>query len=482
LDRRSVIASRQLASMLGAWSAGSGSLYAQLSAAVSRLITDGVLRDGDRLPPERALAAELDVSRGTVVSAYRALAEAGAVERIQGSGTTVRTTETLEPTAPVRIGDPLFAVAPRSIDLLVAMPTILPRVLDLVGTLDLAAHAEHLDDDEPAGIAPLRSRIADRMTEDGLPTSPSQVLVTAGAQQGIVLCALLLTAPGDVVLHESPTWPGLIDTVTRLGGRTHGIEMDGDGIVVEALRSAIERMRPAYIALNPHHHNPTGTRLSPRRRSQVAELASSYGVPLLEDRVVTRLAFDRNIPRPLAAEVDESMRGRHIVVDSVNKAAWPGLRVGWVRADAQLISELRSLRAMSDLYSSIQAQLAALPVLDDLDAVVTDRVAHLRTRADRLVECLAAELPDWHVPRPRGGMVLWVPVPAGSAAAFAAHAARYGVQVASGQQFGAPDDAHLRIPYTASLASLEEGVRRLAAAWREFDPETQPPLSPTAVV
>ena len=112
--------------------------------------------------------------------------------------------------------------------------------------------------------------IAERYTRQGLPTSTEQIIVTNGAQQAISLTLALLVGPDDVVLTEYTTWPGLADTVRRLGGRVHGIRMDEHGIDVDALAAAIDRLRPALIALNPHHHNPTGSRLSSERRRAVA--------------------------------------------------------------------------------------------------------------------------------------------------------------------------------------------------------------------
>lgn len=472
MGQESRLTSERLASMIGLWSSGRGPLYGQLADAVERLIGGGLVRHGDLLPPERRLAATLEVARGTVVSAYGQLAERGLVARVQGSGTRVQAPATLEVETASRIGDPLFDSTPLAIDLLTAVPRVLPRVLDLVNAVDLGRYGAALDDTEPAGILPLRQRIADLMTADGLTTTHQQVLVTTGAQQGIVLSTMLLTKPGDVVLCEAKTWPGLVDNVTRLGGRTHGVAMDANGLIVDELQQAIERMRPAFIALNPHHHNPTGTRLSPDRRRRVAELAREYAVPLVEDRVVARLAFDGQVPPPLAAlDAGDTESGPHLVVDSLSKVAWPGLRLGWIRADPRTVTRLRSLRALTDLYSSTHSQIASLAVLDDLDAVLADRIGELRARSDCLLAALAEHLPEWPVDRPRGGLVVWIALPEGSASAFSTHAARFGVLVANGRQFGAgADDGHIRIPFAAPEAELEEGVRRLAMAWREFDP------------
>ena len=478
----------RLASSLGLWSSGDGPLYRQLADAIDHLIAVGAIAPGEVLPPERALSNELDVARGTVVRAYAVLTERHQVERVQGSGTRVadRTAASSDrpsarPSRRELVSDPLFSPSHAAIDLRVAVPDVLPTVLDVLDSVDLRAHIDVLDDDEPAGIPALRDRIARHHTDRGLPTTPQEILITAGAQSGIALCAALLTQPGDVALREETSWPGFIDAVARQGGRTQGVDSDDDGIVPDALERAIVRHRPALVALNPHHHNPTGSRLSPERRRRVAQLGADFGLPIVEDRVLAPLAFDRQPPPlPLAAEITGSdRRTDHFIVDSVNKVAWPGLRLGWIRADPAAISQLRSLRATVDLYSPIHSQLAALALLDRYDELAAERVLQLRARAELLVDGLRAEIPEWDVRRPRGGLVLWIRLPEGSAAGFCEHAARYGVLIAHGEQFGSSDDTHVRIAFTDPPESIEQAVPRLAAAWQYFDTSRDRPLAAT---
>ena len=152
LDQDQRISAAQLASMVGLWATGEGPLYRQLARAVEQLIERGAVRNGDLLPPERKLAAELDVARGTIVGAYTALAETGVVARTQGSGTRVTTAPAIEGHGNARIGDALFDSAPAAIDLLTAVPQVLPRVLELANEVDLTAHRHLLDDSEPAGV------------------------------------------------------------------------------------------------------------------------------------------------------------------------------------------------------------------------------------------------------------------------------------------------------------------------------------------
>ena len=459
----------RMAAMLGRWSDGDGPIHRQLTRAIADLIERGILRHGDTLPPERRLAGALAVSRGTVVKVYSALADDGLVDRRQGSGTTVTSRPVPSATSNHSLGAALFERNEASIELLVALPKPLPQAIEIAGNVDLEAYAEFLGQDEPAGLEPVRERIARHITEHGLPTRASQVMVTAGAQQGIALVSQLFVQPGEYVLTEDWTWSALVDGVTTRSGRVHGVTLDDGGMIPSELRDDLERFRPTMIAVNPHHQNPTGTRLSEQRRREIASLAADYGVVLAEDRANAHLAYDGIVAPPFGAY---GAGGQEIMIDSICKVAWPGFRVGWVRADAQIINRLRALRALADLSSPIPMQLAAIDVLDRWDELVAARVEQIVARRDVLWDACAEWLPGWRAHKPRGGLVSWWEIPSGAAEEFATFARRYGVQVASGTQFAAClcDDRHIRLPFTATEAELIEGVRRLGLAWNDYAP------------
>ena len=464
--RTAIVDSAALAARLGRWAHGDGTLSNRLAHGIRSLVGTGELRPGDRLPAERALAAAISVSRGTVVAAYADLAERGAVERRQGSGTRIAGSPVSQPGRAGR-GEALFSSLPNAIDLLRSVPLIPPTAVELIRNhkprLDLAL----LPETDPAGLPMLRTQIADMLTAAGTPTTPEQILVTHGAQQAISLVVNALVGPGDIVLAEEVTWPGVTDSVGLRGGSVQGIPMSDEGLDPAALEIAMARLRPALVALNPHHQNPTGTRLSLESRRRVAELAAQYGVPVVEDRVLAGISFDGVVPPTLAAERPDAPV---IVVESVSKWAWAGLRIGWLRADPVLVRRLRGARQLADQSTSVPAQLLASDLLmhtADLQREVSR--AH-RDRLALLLQLMAEHLPEWTFRAPRGGLSLWAQIPAGSADAFARVAAVHGVSVAGSAEFAAstsPDD-HIRIPFTAPDAVLTEGVRRLGEAWRDY--------------
>ena len=464
------VGANRLVQLLGQWSGGAGPLYRQLADRLDTAIESGTLRVGDRLPPERSLAAALSVSRGTVVRAYDELAAQGSVRRVQGSGTTVHGHDLRSGSSPDRfVGERLWAPDLASIDLLKAIPTMLPGVADLISSIDLTAHTGDLDEAEPLGWWRLRQRIAELHSRQGLPTSPHQILVTCGAQQAISLTIDVLVRPGDVVIGEEDTWPGLIDAVQHNGARFESVLLDHDGIIVDDLATKIDRFRPALLAFNPQHQNPTGSRLPPDRVEAVAELARRHRVPVLEDRVAADLGFDR---RHLPAIDEYDTGGYGLLAGSLCKVAWPGLRLGWLRADAQIINRLRVHKAVADMFTPALSQLLGLEIVERYDEFLAARLEQLRPSADLVVDALERDLPEWTFPSVRGGMSVWARLPKeASGTAFVQHAARHGVSLASGREF-CPNDvdcANIRIPFTAAPEILATGMRRLADAWRTFD-------------
>lgn len=463
--RASQVSATALAARLGRWAEADGSLTASLVGALTALVNSGELRPGDRLPSERAFAAAVAVSRGTVVAAYAALADSGVVERRQGSGTRVAGSAVALPARRAQ-GEGLFQAAPASIDLLRAVPRLPARTIEIVRGFDAAHVAQTAVDSDPAGLPEVRERIARLLTDDGTPTTPEQVIVTSGAQQALSLVIDELVSPGDVVLSEELSWPGLVDPVRRRGARVHGVPMTPDGVDVDALEAAIIALRPVLIALNPHHHNPTGSRMPTASRLAVAELSARYGVRVIEDRVLANISFDGVVPVSLAALRPDAPV---IVVDSLSKWAWLGLRIGWARADPVLIRRLRASRQLVDQAASVPAQRMALGLLDEAPALRRDASATHAAALDRLIPLVHEHLPGWTFAVPRGGLSLWTRLPSGSATAFARRAALAGVAVAGGSEFAASASAddHLRIPFTAPDELLHPAIERLGRVWRD---------------
>lgn len=456
---------RALIGVIGDWSAGTGPLYRQLAAAVADAIERGDLSPGARLPAERSLADALPASRGTVVAAFGLLAEAGAVVRRQGSGTSVAGVMTAEP--------PGLAAGVRARQLT-------GRVLRPAGGIELGLSVlddvDALPDDAfdvdattlaraggrhgyaPLGIPPLRDRVAELLTTRGLPTSVEEVAITLGAQHGIALAAEAVAVSGATIAIEDPTYPGAIDVYSRAGLAFAAVRTDDAGTDPGSLARALQGADATLAHLAPQCASPTGAVTVAARRDEITRSLADAGAWLVEDAALEFVA-----PATLgylAAERPE----RTLLVGTTSKVFWGGLRVGWLRAPASVIERVGRIRAAHDLGSPIAPQVTALRLLDDLDTIADSRRAEAATRRQRLRSRILDGLPGASVPDADGGLSLWVSVPDGDALARAASV--HGLDVLPGRVCSVTDGQHdrIRISAWAPLDVLDEAAARLARA------------------
>jgi DNA-binding transcriptional MocR family regulator len=202
-------------------------------------------------------------------------------------------------------------------------------------------------------------------------------------------------------------------------------------------------------------------------RREVARIAQELGVPVIDDGTLAELVLD-GTPLPLIASFAPA--APVLTIGSLSKMVWPGLRMGWVRAPEPLIERLARLKSANDLGSPLLTQAIAVRLLGVIDEVRRLRRQELRPRRELMADLLHEHLPDWHFRVPAGGLFFWVKLPAGDSREFAQVALRHGVLVLPGPAMSAAEQhpAYLRLPFLAETKALRAGVRRLAAAWREY--------------
>ncbi len=461
---------------LGPWSAGRGPLHRKLSGALREAIARGDLRPGTRLPSERDLARRLMVSRTTVVAAYDHLRSDGLLSSQRGSGTRVAASPKRAAGAPVDdeplnpVYRSLLAEPGDLISLAAACSPAHPLVAEAMGRVvaddsaRLVAHNGYL----PFGLPELRAGLADMHSSRGLPTTPDQVLVTTGAQQGVSLAAALLVRPGDTVVVESPNFAGTLDAFRAVRARLAAVAIDDDGVDPAGVADLMGRVDPALVYLMPSFHNPTGVALSERRRERVAQIVTDTGVPLLEDNALEHTPLGDDAPPPVASYAPAT--APVLTVGSFSKLAWGGLRIGWVRGPAALIDRLGLLKTRADLGTPLFDQAVANRLLPELDQLRHDRRAETQAALARVGELLRSWLPGWEWQPPQGGPSLWIRLPRGTASGFAQVALRYGIEVIPGEVMSPTGDhrQHLRFPFTVHPELQETVIRRLADAWEAY--------------
>jgi DNA-binding transcriptional MocR family regulator len=471
---------------------GQGPLYRQISDALKRAVDRGEVALGTVLPPERTLATELSVSRATVVAAYDRLKLEGWLESRQGSGTWVRRPQPESEQAEASSTSRLFIteraetptpppVRPDDdvVDLSVAAVMGTPTVVEALSSIT-AADAQALTTQHgyaPAGLRELRALVAGRFAEQGVPTADDQVLVTTGAQQAIWVLARQHLHPGDTVVVESPTFPGALDAFRAVGARLVPLPVDEHGARTELLPDLVERLQPRLLYLTPHFQSPTGAVLPPERRAAVAELASRSRLAVIEDATLSEVNLDADPPpAPIASLAPDAPIH---TVGSTSKLFWAGVRVGWVRVPEGAVLRTLASKTVTDFGGSLVAQLLALRLLHRVDEVVRERRDELVPRRDLLCRLLAEQLPEWSWHEPRGGLSLWVELPDGNADEFAEMATRHGVAIVPGTALSVDEGnrRRIRVVYARPQDALEEGVRRLAAAWEAYAPTGTRPVA-----
>ncbi|MFG2134531.1 PLP-dependent aminotransferase family protein [Streptomyces sp. NPDC048751] len=320
---------------------------------------------------------------------------------------------------------------------------------------------------EPA----LRERLAARNTARGLPTAADDLIVTTGSQQALSLLAAALIDPGDTVLVEDPCYLAALQVFGLAGARVVAVPTDADGVDPDALAAAVQRERPKLLYTVPTFQNPTGRTMPVERRAAVASVAARHGLWIVEDDPYGELRYDGERVPWIAAHDDA--RDRTVLLGSFSKVMAPGLRLGWLRAPAELRRACVVAKQAADLHTPTLNQLAAAQYLSegDLDGHVARVAGVYGERRDAMLAGLAEALPagsTWY--RPEGGMFLWARLPDSyDTTALLAEVVRHDVAYVPGAPFyaGEPDRSTLRLCFvTQTPEEIGEGLRRLGKGLR----------------
>jgi DNA-binding transcriptional MocR family regulator len=439
--------------LLGTWRRhGSRQGAADLAAGIRLLVLDGRLPAGTALPPERELAAALDVSRTLIAGAWERLKTDGLVVSRRGAGSW-----TAIPTATGHASPPGL---PATIDLTCAAPPAIAGVTAAaeaaMGRLgaQLCGHGY-----SPEGLPELRERLAWRYTERGLPTTPDQVLVTNGAHSALVMALHLFTGPGDRVLIEQPTYTNAIEAVRGAHAVPVPVAIAGDGWDLDGIEATLRQTAPRLAYLVPDFQNPTGHRLGADGRQRLAAAFRRARTPVVVDETQVELDFTGTPEPPFSGDVV-------VAIGSAGKSHWGGLRLGWVRAPADVVNRFAAVRRGVDLGSPVFEQLVLTELLDGPPEPMAERRAMLAHRRDALAGLLGEHCPDWSFVVPGGGLNMWCRLPEPVSTRIAVVAQNLGVRVAPGSFFSPHGglEHHLRVPYALPVDVLAEAVRKLAAA------------------
>lgn len=467
-------------------------LYERVADDIAGMIAGGVMQPGDRLPSVRELRRRQNVSLATVLEAYRLLEDRGLITvRPQAghyvtSGGMIR----LEPSTSVPISDPREVTAGELIlrvmrdtqspsirvplGLALPSPAILPtkslqRILvSLTRAEELASSTYEL----PPGSEVLRLQIARRLRSFGLAVSPSEIVITAGCQEALVLALRAICKPGDAVAIESPTYFNFLQAIEMLHLQALEIATHPrEGMVLEQLEEAVQRHNVRACLLCTNFANPLGGCMPDAKKQKLAEICSKSGVTLIEDDILGDLPHGPVRPRT-AKSFDTD--GSVVLCSSFSKSLAPGYRIGWIVA-GKYQNEVERLKATTNPSTPILPQLA---VAKFLSTGAFDR--HLRRTgriyARQMNQAAQAVLHSFptgtRVSRPSGGYLLWVECPASlDSIELYSRAAKVGISIAPGPMFSPGGTAFrncFRISCGAWSSRVEGAVERLGEIARHM--------------
>ena len=330
-------------------------------------------------------------------------------------------------------------------------------------------------------FAPLKSQIVELMRGRGVRCREEQVFLTAGAQQGMNLLVRLLLEPGGQLLMEEVIYPGFQQLVEPFAPDLLLVSTDAEeGMNVDEVEAVLKKgRRPSFIYVIPDGHNPLGVSLSRRKREKLVDLASSYGVPIIEDDAYGFLHYDGPLDPPLRA-MDEDWV---FYVGSFSKILAPALRVGWIIVPEKLMRPLSVIKEATDIDTATFSQrtvstyLAAGHLPDHLARLRQEYRIRRETMSDALLEHFPAQS-QWQ--KPKSGLFMWVELPGGLDAGELLQHALKKEQVAfvPGGAFSVntrwSQRQSLRLNFShCAPPQIEEGVIRLARAIADLCDETK---------
>jgi len=351
--------------------------YLAIVGALNTDIGAGRLRWGDRLPTHRELADTLHVAIGTVSRAYKEAERRGLVRGEVGRGTFVGGS------GPSPMSSLLEPVAHESavIDLSCNYPVYGegPDLADTLRRLSQKCDLRHLLRYQPhAGLLRHRTAGADWASRYGINTAADSVLVCNGAQHALAVVLSAIAEPGDLVVTEGLTYPGMKVLANMLRLKLMGLPMDENGLMPGGFESVCRKRRVRALYLMPTIQNPTGTTLPEARRRRIARIAAEYDVAIVEDDVHRLLAEDP--PPPLQTLAPE----RTYFVAGLSKAVTGGLRIGYLIAPPHAVERLiQSLWATCWMVAPLTAEIATVWIEDGTaDQVLARKRDEARARQD----------------------------------------------------------------------------------------------------
>ncbi|MHA4811721.1 MocR-like pyridoxine biosynthesis transcription factor PdxR [Flavitalea flava] len=426
------------------------SVYQQIANQLAKLIRDGIIQPGSRLPGSREMAAFLKVHRKTVVAAYEELDAQDWIEITPRKGIHVSPRlPGLKPRSFKSSARPAGFAGPAgfSVPHVGTIPEVLPSNQDhrfiindgmpdsRLAPMDLLirTYKKLITGKNPpklfpqsnlAGALTLRDAISRFLTDSrGLTIGPSNTLITRGAQMAIYLAARLILKKGDQVIVSKPNYFLADSAFEEAGARLLRVPVDEQGIDVAAVEALCKKKKIRMLYIIPHHHHPTTVTLSMDRRMKLLDIIHRYKLIVIEDDYDYDFHYSSAPILPLAS-ADHG--GQVIYIGSLTKSLTPSIRMGYMIATPDLIEKATQLRRIIDIRGDyLMEEAMALFIRDgDLARHLKKTNKIYRERRDYFCDLLTQQIGNKiSFSKPDGGLAIWArfhpnyPLPAISARA-----------------------------------------------------------------
>lgn len=409
-------------------------VYIQVKDYMKRLILKGGLQTDQKLPSTRELSTLMRVSRSTVLLAYAELEEEGLIYAVKGKGNYVSAAvDTPESTAgwtlewSNHVSD--YAIQAEQYDLMkhgsgaergeISFTSIAPdeKLFDLHNVKRAFLDRMSLEGEVllnygyAQGYRPLMKYLRQYMENKGVDLSGKDILITNGFTEGFDLVLGALRKKSGRALCENPTHHTAIKNLKLHNFHLTGVDMEPDGLHLGQLEQELMKHPYDLAYLVPSYHNPTGIVTSPAKRAEIIRLMNQYHVPMIEDGFNEELRYSGSHVSPLIASMG---KGNGLVyLGSFSKVLFPGLRVGWVIADAALIDYLESIKRARSIHTSTLDQSLLYQYLSNgnFDKYLKRARAEYKRKYELVVRCLRQHLPMCRISG-EGGLHLFVQFPA----------------------------------------------------------------------
>lgn len=322
------------------------------------------------------------------------------------------------------------------------------------------------------GYLPLRQMIAKRYKKRfGLSVDERQILITSGSQQALDLIGKIFLNRGDAALIEQPGYLGAIQALSIFEPDFHSVPLGGDGVDLNALEEELKNRHPKLFYCVPNFQNPSGLTYSLENRQKAAELLKRYETVFVEDDPYGELRFMGQDAAPIKSFAFEN----GILLGSFSKIVSPGMRLGWICANEEIMERLITVKQAADLHTNYFSQRVVAQYLadHDLDAHIRKIRVMYKSQRDCMVEMAKRYFPpEVHYTEPEGGMFMWASLPNGlSSLELFETASRVNVAFVPGDPFytDRKNANTFRLNYTNSNeAEIEEGIKRLGTAIKDM--------------